>query len=358
MENASILIKDGRIAKISPRPIDTDAPKVDAKGRVVTAGLWNNHVHFTMPELLSKTQAILTDMLLKYGFTSVVDTGSDPTSTQRLSKAIEDGKLKGPRIIMANGSFVFTDGTPTYLPGIKLPEIGTPEAAAPAVNAVLDGGSHGIKIFSGSFISPTKTVLLPPKVVHAITKAAHARKSFVIAHPTDADGLAGAINNGVDVLAHTAPPAGPFDDKTLKTIIDNKIALIPTLKLWRWELSRFNVPEPGIKAYQNNGVAQLKAVHDAGGTILFGTDVGYMSDYDTSAEYKQMARAGMDFKSILTALTTAPAALFVKESGKVETGALGDLAIYDASPVEDTTNFAAIAMTIRGGRIVFGADEK
>lgn len=44
--------------------------------------------------------------------------------------------------------------------------------------------------------------------------------------------------------------------------------------------------------------------------MLFGTDVGYMHDYDTAEEYELMAQAGMDAGQILASLTTAPAERF------------------------------------------------
>jgi hypothetical protein len=56
--------------------------------------------------------------------------------------------------------------------------------------------------------------------------------------------------------------------------------------------------------------AQLRAFADAGGQVLFGTDVGYMTEYDPADEYVFMQQAGLSYARVLAALTTAPAERF------------------------------------------------
>jgi imidazolonepropionase-like amidohydrolase len=296
-------------------------------------------------------------MLLRYGFTSVVDTGSDPALTDSLAMAIERGQMDGPRIVRASGGFVYTNGTPSYLPDMQLPELATPEAAAPAVAAVLDAGADGIKIFSGSFKSQAETVLMPAPIIRAVTIATHARGSFVVAHPTNRDGFVNAVENGVDVLAHTAPPAGPLGTDLIQKMLDHDVALIPTLKLWSWELRRNGVQESTVRAYQDAGVGQLAEYLAAGGEILFGTDVGYMLDYETAEEFEMMRRAGMGFNDVLAALTTRPARRFARETGIVEPGAPGDLVILMGDPLLDVAAFSEPAFTIRSGRIVYASTD-
>ena len=57
-------------------------------------------------------------------------------------------------------------------------------------------------------------------------------------------------------------------------------------------------------------VAELRAYSEAGGEILFGTDVGYLTDYNPAAEYALMQRAGVSFGKILASLATAPASRY------------------------------------------------
>ena len=67
---------------------------------------------------------------------------------------------------------------------------------------------------------------------------------------------------------------------------------------------------PRRDAFTVEAIAQLTAFVKGGGEMLFGTDVGYMRDFDPADEYTLMTRAGMTPMQILASLTTAPAARF------------------------------------------------
>ena len=54
------------------------------------------------------------------------------------------------------------------------------------------------------------------------------------------------------------------------------------------------------------GVNELKQYFSEGGTILFGTDVGFQSKYDTTQEFEFMGRA-ISWREVLASLTTNPA---------------------------------------------------
>ena len=65
---------------------------------MVTPGFWNCHVHFTEPKWSNAGEQAeaalaqhLRDMVTSHGFTSVVDTGSDPVNTLALRRRIEAG---------------------------------------------------------------------------------------------------------------------------------------------------------------------------------------------------------------------------------------------------------------------------
>ncbi len=353
LEGATIAVRDGKIAHLGTGMRVDGEMVIDAKGRAATAGLWNSHVHFTDPALETDAKQIVHDMLLRYGFTSVLDTGSDISATSNLAWVIEAGELTGPKILMANGSFVYTNATPAYLPDIRLPELSAPGDAQALVNAVLDAGAQGIKIFSGSFMGPMKTIHLPPDIIRAVTAATHERGGFVVAHPTDRTGLMNAVDNGVDILAHTAPGPKALGKALVNRMRANNVALIPTLKLWSYELRRSGAGEKAIQAMQKMAVEQLAEYHAAGGEILFGTDVGYMTDHDTRDEFLLMNRAGMDFDDILASMTTAPAERFSLESGTLSVGASADIVIYTNDPAEDVAAFSRVDYTIRNGELVF-----
>jgi imidazolonepropionase-like amidohydrolase len=106
--------------------------------------------------------------------------------------------------------------------------------------------------------------------------------------------------------------------------------------------------------------SNLRAYSNAGGQILFGTDVGYMTDYDPTDEYVLMSRAGLTPMQILASLTTAPSERF-KESatrGTIAPGRDADLAVLAADPAQDAANFAKVRYTIRHGRIIYQAQSR
>lgn len=352
-EPLNISIDDGVIIAMKGGEPIASEKVIDASGKVATAGLWNSHVHFTNPDLRTQSQQILHDMLIQYGFTTVVDTGSNLPDTLALSRQIENQELVGPRILLASGMFVFTDGTPAYLPEGILPELGTSEEASRAVDEVLDAGAHGIKIFSGSAqLGQRPNIYLPPEIIRAVADTAHARGAFVVSHPTDRIGLENAIQNGVDILAHTAPDAGSLGEEIVAVMLRNRVALVPTLKLWRHEVLRNGGTSDKAIAFQNHGVAQLTEYFGAGGEILFGTDVGYMNDYDPEDEYVLMKNAGMHFNDILESMTTAPASRFGYGSGRLAVGEPADVVIFSDDPAVDITALARVETTVRAGRVL------
>ncbi|MFB7249485.1 hypothetical protein [Microbacterium sp. NPDC056234] len=102
----TLTVRAGVVVSIGPvEDRGVGATVVDAGGRVVTAGFWNSHVHFTEPIWRdsrgtdgSRLQAALDDMLLSRGFTTVLDLSSDPRTTFALARRVETGELRGPAI--------------------------------------------------------------------------------------------------------------------------------------------------------------------------------------------------------------------------------------------------------------------
>jgi len=217
------------------------------------------------------------------------------------------------------------------------------------------GGADVIKLFTGSLATPTNIVPMDPRVAAAAVAEAHARGRLVFAHPSNLEGLEIALNAGVDVAAHTAPASGKWDDSLIAKMKEHHMSLIPTLKLWIYEANKGGATAEQAQEFANRGVAQLRQYKQAGGQILFGTDVGYMTDYDPTEEYVLMGRAGLTPLQILDSLTTAPAARFGESQshGRVSPGMAADLVVLGADPAQDVRNFASVRYAIRNGRVIY-----
>jgi len=370
LRNGVVLIRDGTIAAVGTRgavQIPNGAETIDCSGLTITAGFWNSHVHFTerkwanaarvgAPELASQLQGMLT----RYGFTSVFDTGSMWENTKRIRDRIESGEVAGPRIRSTGEILEPPGGTPpdlvldiTGAMHVKLPEVAGAADARAAARALLDAGVDGIKLYAQTWAPPI--VVMPPDAVRGAVDEAHRRGKLAFAHPSNRDGLLNAVRGGVDILVHTTPQMGPWNDALVDEMIAARVTLIPTLKLWRYELRHDR--ESIRDQFAGVGVGQLRAWRQRRGVVIFGTDVGYMNDYDPTDEYLLMKEAGMTSRDILASLTTAPAERFGASSraGRVAAGLDADLVVLAADPAADVRAFAAVRHTIRGGRVIYSA---
>ena len=365
LDGGIILIENGWIAAVGSRDavaIPAGARLMDYSGTVIVPGFWNSHVHFSEPHwegadtlpaavLAGRLQAMLT----RYGFVRVLDTGSPLENTLALRRRIDRGDVPGPAILTTGPGFVPRDASPFYIRPARLPELRSAEEAKSLVANRLREGADAIKLFTGSFAEPTRIVPMPTAIVRAATAEAHRMHRPVVAHPSNQAGLGAAIEGGVDVLAHTAPEGGPWEAPVLRRMRRANVALIPTLKLWAFELSRRDVDSSTVQRFLDIGIGQLRAFVRSGGDVLFGTDVGYMTDYDPTDEYRSMERAGMSFRQILAALTTAPARRFgrgTSTTGRLEKGMDADLVVLDADPAGDVTALSRVRAAWRQGHMI------
>ena len=375
IDDGAVLMKDGRILAVGPEnSIATRGAEELAAcdDGVVTAGFQNSHVHFTEPKFsdagnrpAAELAAALDAMLTRYGFTTVLDTASDVDNTVALRARIESGDVAGPRILTAGWALFPANGIPFYLRDMpaefqsRLPQPATVEEALASVQSNLDRGADATKLFVMTPLPESQVAFMEPDIALAAADETHRRGLPVLAHPTDIDGVNIAIEAGVDVLVHTTigPGRTIWDAALVSQLVEQDIAVIPTLMLWPYELNRANVPANAVDLATGDAIGQLRSFSAAGGQVLFGTDVGYMSDYDPSGEYRLMASA-LEPMQILASLTTAPAARW-KESdkrGRVAAGLAADLVVLEADPGADTANFAKVRCTIRGGRLSYPRD--
>jgi len=375
IEDGTILVHNGRItavgpsAKIKPPRFARAVTVLNCQGLVVTAGFWNSHVHFLSPSLLhaekrssEEIASQLDQMLTRWGFTTVFDIASVLDNTNNIRRRIEKGEVRGPRILTVGEPFYPKDGTPIYVKGfleenhIQSAEVQSTPQALERVRQQIRDGADGIKIFAGAITANGVLPMLMDQA-KAIVAEAHRAGKPVFAHPSNSEGLEIAIQSGVDVLAHTAPMSGDWTPAFAERLKAAHLALIPTLTLFDVEAKKAEVPDEEHAQWISQPVQELKAYSDAGGEILFGTDVGYIDQYDATEEFTLMARAGMSFQQILASLTTSPAQRFgyASHSGQIAKGMDADLVVLDRDPAKDVTAFAKVHQVIRAGKLIYPA---
>jgi cytosine/adenosine deaminase-related metal-dependent hydrolase len=183
-----VTIDDGLITTVGPMSDESPAGEsvLDADGRYLIPGLWDMHVHFLYDEALTSDMA---DLFIKYGVTSVRDTGGDVGRMSVIAQQLTTRDF-APRLFysgpLLDGRFVVYDGGD---PG--RPELGTSvantDAAEAQVEQLQSSGASFIKIYE----------LVAPEVFTALANAAAERNMPIASHVP---------------LMMTADQAGPLAD--------------------------------------------------------------------------------------------------------------------------------------------------
>jgi imidazolonepropionase-like amidohydrolase len=361
--DGSILIVDGRIAAVGTDiAIPAGAELIPCDRCTVTAGFWNSHVHFTegkwsLAEFKSTADLNpqLEDMLTSRGFTTVVDTGSNMIDTLALRRRIESGELAGPYIYTAEAGLYPPHGIPFYIKEsapkwiqMLMPEPETPEQAAKVVRRNIEYGADITKLFTGSYVERGTVLPMPVEIARAAVEESHKNGRLVFSHPSDFAGTKVARDSGVDVLAHAPDTTEGVDRAFLQSIVEHKMAMIPTLKMFGTTVTK-------KRSYLDPIDAEVRQFHELGGQLIFGTDVGYMHDYSTDDEFAELVKSGLSPMDILAMLTINPASRFavLDQKGTIAAGKLADLTILDGDPGQDASLFTKVRTTIRSGRIIY-----
>jgi imidazolonepropionase-like amidohydrolase len=377
IDDGTVVVEDGKVVAVGKRSkisIPAAAHVIDAQGAVLTAGLWNSHVHIMPTELLNAKTATaatlegaLQAMLTRWGFTTVFDLASGTDNTLALRRRIESGEIAGPMILTCGDPFFPEGGTPIYVRaylaahGWSNEEVSTPEQAAARAARQLEEGADGVKIFAGAIVGGDVAVLpMRLDIAKAVVAEAHRRGKPAFAHPSNYAGINVAIDSGVDILAHTtAMESGSHDaygwtPELIARMRAHNMAVIPTMTLFEVEAKKADQKAEVVAQTIKMITSELKDYSAAGGQILAGTDVGYTDAYDTTEEYRLMSGA-LDWRQILASLTTAPASRFgyAAHKGRIAPGMDADLVLLDGDPAQDPTAFARVRETIRGGRVIW-----
>jgi len=358
MSDATVVIMHGVISGVgqhlrTPKGVET----ISCRGCAVLAGFWNAHVHFMEPKWndaahqpAEKLARQMSEMLTHSGFTTVVDTASDGENTIALRRRVESGEFAGPGIFTAGIPIFPAHSLPYYLADLpselkaKMAQPETPVEAAAFVDKNRAAGSDIVKLFTGSIVRPNQIVPMQVDIARAAVDEAHRSGQLVFSHSSNLKGTQVAIDAGVDVLAHTPENTDGIDEAMLRRMVDQHITIIPTLKLFS----------------RDDAIAKIRGLdyryHELGGRLVYGTDTGFLTDYDQGEEFRQLMQAGFGFRDVLAMLTTAPAELFhlSQKEGKVMPGMRGDLTILSADPRSGNPEaFTAVRYTIRGGKVIW-----
>jgi imidazolonepropionase-like amidohydrolase len=375
---AVVLIRGERIEAVGADvAIPPGARVVDIGGATLLPGLIDLHTHLTSTgvhwedELLKTTpgQAALHGahnalITLMAGFTTCRDMGPTwPYTDIDLRKAIDEGVVPGPRLMVA-GNYVSATGgagdARQFSIFVDVPIVRNladgPDEIRKAVRTNLKAGADFIKILAtGAVLSkgiqPGAQQYSEDELRAAVEEAARWGR-HVAAHAHGAAGIKAAIRAGV----HTIDHGSMLDEEAIALLREHHAYYVPTLYTSESISANANVPESEkqrsreIKAAKDRG---FQLAVKSGIPIGFATDAAVVPHGQNARELAYRVRAGQPAMDALVSATRIAAEVmgWSDRVGTVEPKKFADLVAVGGDPLRDITELERVTWVIKGGTV-------
>ena len=412
IEKQNIFISNGRIESVAS--VDSNDFKaeatVDASGKYVLPGFWDNHIHLRGGDTLINNNKNFLKLFIANGITTVRDAGGDLThSVMDWKNQIASEALVGPTIFTAGPKIDGPNGSWAGSLGV--------ETEADVVEAL-----DSLESLNVDFVKIYDSRISPDNYLKSI-KEAKKRGFTVSGHMPFTVTLDETINAGMDGIEHLyyimkgcasneveiteklnqgeigfwgAMPAlmEAYSDNTAQatfnTLKENDVFVVPTLLIGHTlsYLDEVDHSNDEYLQYMGSGIIQTyqariqsalnsseearenrkqldtffgelaKSLDSAGVQLLAGSDSGAFNSYtypgiSLHKELQAMVDKGI---SPLNALRTSSVngAKFLGQTedyGKISKGKISDLVILDANPLENIENTTKIYAVIKGSQM-------
>ncbi|MGH8196691.1 MAG: amidohydrolase family protein [Steroidobacteraceae bacterium] len=357
---------------------------VDLSGSTVLPGLMDMHVHLTSEhsrrselDSIKKSEAdraydsvVFAERTLLAGFTTVRNLGDSFNVSIALSRAIADGKIKGPRVFTSGRSIGtrggHADSTNAWGPFLYSddPRLDTvcngPDSCREAVRKRYQDGADSIKITAtGGVLSIAKSGTAPQFTddeLKAVISTAHDYGMKVAAHAHGNEGMFRAVRAGIDSIEH-----GTYmDDETLKLMKAQGTHYVPTISAGRWVFEQAQDPtyfpaivRPKALAVGPQIEQTFAKAWKGGVTIMFGTDCGVCAHGSNAKEFGYMTNAGMPAMEAIRSATIVPARYLGVDDrlGSIEAGKLADIIAVPGDPLADVQVLERVSFVMKEGVI-------
>ena len=354
---------------------------IDLKNKVVMPGLIDMHVHienefgprtrlerYVLDEadVAFNSVGFAKTTLLK-GFTTVRDLGGTGVNIS-IRKAIDAGKIPGPRVFTAGKSLATTGGHADPTNGSRRVLIGDPGPKEGIVNSVEDAkkavrqryknGADCIKITAtGGVLSVAKSGDNPQFTVEEIKAICETAKDYgmhVAAHAHGDEGMQRAIIGGVKTIEH-----GTYmSEATMDLMKKHDVYLVPTITAGKEVEEKAKVkgyyPEivvPKALAVGPQIQGTFKKAYKRGVGIAFGTDAGVFKHGNNGKEFGYMVEAGMPAMETIQSATITNAKILKMDTeiGQIAKGFYADIIAVDEDPTKNIKTMENVVFVMKNG---------
>ncbi|MBB5209206.1 metal-dependent hydrolase family protein [Chiayiivirga flava] len=381
VDDPLVLIEGERITGVERGDsIPAGYEHIDLGSATLLPGLIDCHVHLTYESgdyyvkalresfvdeaIMAPTHAQRT---LQAGFTTVRNVGAGNFVDIALKRAIDAGRIDGPRILAAGHGIGATGGHADnggMSPWLQFEGFnGVADGELEIRKKVREQVKHGagvIKLIATAGVLSEEDSAGAPQYTQEEMDAAvdEARRweRRVAAHAHGTEGIKMAIRAGVASIDH-----GSFlDDEAIAMMKERGTVLVADIYNDDYilaEFGRLNYPQKIIDKERYVGRTQRESFRKAvraGVKIAFGTDAGVFPHGWNGRQFAKMVEWGATpMQAIQTATVNAADLLgWSDDVGALAPGRYADLIAVDGDPLADVRELESVDFVMKGGRVV------
>lgn len=381
-----VLVKGERIAAVGPASqvqVPVGAKTIELAGMTLLPGLMDIHSHILLhpynetlwnDQVLKEPLAYRTieavnhcERTLMSGFTLLRDLGTEGAgyADVSLQRAIREGMIPGPRLLVATRAIVATasygPGPAGFAPEVQLPKGGQEVSGVAEMTKVvreqIGGGADWVKVYADYRHGVSGTVpTFSEEELKVLVAEARSAGRPVSAHASTPEGMRRAIVAGVDSIEHGYGGT----EETFKLMAQHHVAFLPTLTAEEAYGEYFDGFKAGgpLSPGMKQALLAFKLALDAGVTIGLGSDVGVFAHGTNYRELEWLVRGGMSTTQALLAATSTNAKIIRMEDqiGRVRPNLYADLIAVKGDPTKDITVCRDVKFVMKGGKVYKGVD--